>query len=206
VPLLEPSLKLLQALADLGANDVATGLHAVKPLFEQVSGHVSASWSWCRGLCRVLVREGWLGRGLRTIAKPERSSRKRKRGKKRRNTPTETRVEVLYVSQKGQALLAYASEKRNGRHGTSGTYEEAVRDAVASRLTYWPDLDMEEESRKDPHHLHRVASGRRDAENHVSNTARNASSNAGPYKTNSSTTSLGGASKQTGHMQRWWER
>ena len=115
--------------------------------------HQETSWKWIRGLCRLLAREGWLGRDLHTITctRPKADGRKKKgrRGKrkKRRSKKStevevvEKRVEVMYVTALGRSLLDHDLNVAK------------VRQAVEAKLVHWPDLDMLVEARANPRHL-----------------------------------------------------
>ena len=176
VRLLNPAARTIRALAALGATEEGTGVHMVKPLFVRLAegGGISSSWKWCRGLCRLLVRGGWLGTGIRTMSFTQAKRAKGGRGKKRRRkrrregtAPTETvqrRVDVLFVTDQGRALLEALSGDGDGdgnrlRQGTGGRrWDAKVREAIEGRLALHPDLDMVQEARADPGHLRLRAS------------------------------------------------
>lgn len=164
--LLDPALLILRTLVEMSSTDLSTGVHAVKPAFVKISETgVSSSWKWCRGLCRVLLRDGWLSRDICAITctQPKKATRRRKGKKKRKkrrrkHSPTsdmetvQKRVEVLYVSEQGMALLAFASGNRIGMRQYL-VHEEKARRAISTKLPCWPDLDMMEEERDNPRHL-----------------------------------------------------
>ena len=164
--LLGASVAVLKMVDSSGATDGSVGVHSVKPFFVKLAeeGGISTSWKWIRGLCRLLAREGWLGRELRTITctRPKTDGRKKngRRGKrkKRRNKRSvevevfEKRVEVIYVTPLGRALISYsAGGEPLLLHDVPDI--EKVRHAMVSDLTYWPDLDMQEEAKANPRHL-----------------------------------------------------
>ena len=165
-PLLEASLSVLTMFIRMGATDRSSGVHAVKPFFVKAAedGEISTSWKWIRGLCRLLSREGWLGRDLHTITctRPKADSRKKKgrRGKrkKRRSKKSaevevvEKRVEVMYVTALGKALLAHVL---SGEPLALDNDLDAakVRQAVETKLEQWVDLDMLVEAKANPRHL-----------------------------------------------------
>ena len=166
--LLEPSLRVMRSLVEMGATDLSSGIHAVKPAFEKLSEMgVSTSWKWCRGLCRVLLRDGWLSRDICTVTctKPK-AAQRRKKGKRKRKKrrskrsatsareleTVEKRVELIHVSEQGMALLAFSSNDSKAMRRYS-IYEDRARRAISTRLSYWPDLDMMVEQRSNPRHL-----------------------------------------------------
>jgi hypothetical protein len=164
--LLGASVAVLKMVDASGATDGSVGVHSVKPFFVKLAeeGGISTSWKWIRGLCRLLVREGWLGRELRTITctRPKTDGRKKngRRGKRKKRRSkrsmevevVEKRVEVIYVTPLGRALISYSAggEPLSLHHASD---IEKVRHAMVSDLTYWPDLDMWEEAKANPRHL-----------------------------------------------------
>ena len=165
-PLLEASLAVLRMFVRMGATDRSSGVHAVKPFFVQAAeeGKISTSWKWIRGLCRLLARERWLGRDLHTITctrtkangrkkKGRRGKRKKRRSKKSAEVEVvEKRVEVMYVTALGRALLAHVS---SGEPLALDNDLDAakVRQAVETKLEQWVDLDMLVEAKANPRHL-----------------------------------------------------
>ena len=164
--LLEASVAVLKMVDASGATAGSVGVHSVKPFFVKLAeeGGISTSWKWIRGLCRLLAREGWLGRELRTITctRPKTDGRKKngRRGKRKKRRSkrsmevevVEKRVEVIYVTPLGRALISYSTggEPLSLHHAPD---IEKVRHAVVPDLTYWPDLDMVEEAKSNPRHL-----------------------------------------------------
>ena len=166
-PLLEASLAVLTMFLRMGATNLSAGVHSVKPFFVKAAeeGNISISWKWIRGLCRLLAREGWLGRDLHTITctRPKADGRKKKgrRGKrkKRRSKKSaevevvEKRVEVMYITALGRALLAHVSSGEPLALGHDVLDVAKVRQAVEAKLACWPDLDMHIEAKANPRHL-----------------------------------------------------
>ena len=164
-PLLEASLAVLRMFVRMGATDRSVGVHAVKPFFVKAAeeGEISTSWKWIRGLCRLLAREGWLRLDLHTITctrpkadgrkkKGRRNKRKKRRSKKSAEVEViEKRVEVMYFTALGRALLAHVSS------GDPLTLEHdldvaKIRQAVETKLEHCVDLDMLVEAKANSAH------------------------------------------------------
>jgi hypothetical protein len=169
---------------DVGSG-VRVGRQALGPLETTAAGAGGGggavplhTWKWWRGLCRLLVREGWLACGVRD--KPPSQRRRRRRRKKRRGVdddgidpaaadPTEeevpTREEVIWVvGDKAQRLLRVAdvggsAASHQVTHAAGGGEKlsfaqrrqlDKEAQELRNGLMLWHDLDMVAESRVPP--------------------------------------------------------
>lgn len=192
ISLLEPTLRLLTLLKERGAYNLTNGIsanqHNLNELVVVKRDNISSSsggdnrngttmngtssWKWWRGLSRMLVRDGWLERGVVTTGTnpvqeskqpPQRRFRGRKKSRRRqrkggsgsRNTKTE--MNVVFVTDLGKKLLmrscgADAAESKEYQavrclsSTDSHSTTRIVQNAISNKMLMWPDLDMVQES------------------------------------------------------------
>lgn len=164
-PLLRPTLLLLDHfLVTLGADrleaDVGLTAQSLKPMINDST--TSSSWKWWRGLGRMLVRDGWLERGIiqtTTLTKKRKRSSKKRKGTRTTTTSatktTSTALlrestrnrEVVFVTRLGKALLLASKSKESS---LLPIIESKVRRAIDTKMFCYHDLDMVQSARDFP--------------------------------------------------------
>ena len=151
-PLLKPAVQLLGLLLGMGAISEASGVPASARTLQLLSDKEigTMQWKWWRGLSRLLIRSGWMSRGIRIIEQTRKTkSRKRKRtirSKAKQPEIFHKHTDVVFVTSLGKALVTSNREPTGGKNdGKESEKNAKVQKAIAENLICWPDLDMVQE-------------------------------------------------------------